>query len=154
MLRFKEISNCTDIFFKAQTLNLAYQAAKPPEADSGTLRLQPLETFLCITSSWQSAHSITSSTHLPQHYRDTFNRSTNLYSTSLPFVTIFKPSKMADGRQEPYDPYLPSTANAQGGNARTAALQAVSSILRSYLCNRLWQIRHKSVQLTILNRSM
>lgn len=33
---------------------------------------------------------------------------------------------MADGRQEPYDPYLPSTGNAQqnGGNARTAALQA------------------------------
>ncbi|KAK6370577.1 Vesicle membrane receptor protein (v-SNARE) [Lithohypha guttulata] len=31
---------------------------------------------------------------------------------------------MADGRQEPYDPYMPSTGNAQGGNARTAALQA------------------------------
>jgi len=31
---------------------------------------------------------------------------------------------MADGRQEPYDPYLPATGNAPGGNARTAALQA------------------------------
>jgi len=31
---------------------------------------------------------------------------------------------MADGRQEPYDPYLPANGNQQGGNARTAALQA------------------------------
>lgn len=37
---------------------------------------------------------------------------------------------MADGRQEPYDPYLPSNGNAQGGNARTAALQAVGTIDR------------------------
>lgn len=35
---------------------------------------------------------------------------------------------MADGRQEPYDPYMPSTGNAQGGNARTAALQAVCTL--------------------------
>jgi len=41
---------------------------------------------------------------------------------------------MADGRQEPYDPYLPSGGAAgapggapQQGNQRTAALQAVST---------------------------
>ena len=42
---------------------------------------------------------------------------------------------MADGRQEPYDPYLPTGGAAgapgaapQQGNQRTAALQAVSTI--------------------------
>lgn len=39
---------------------------------------------------------------------------------------------MAD-REQPYDPYIPSGANGsqQGGNSRTAALQAVSRHLYS-----------------------
>ena len=47
---------------------------------------------------------------------------------------------MADGRQEPYDPYLPAGGAAgtaggapQQGNQRTAALQAVSSFLSQSL---------------------
>jgi len=68
---------------------------------------------------------------------------------------------MADGRQEPYDPYLPAGGAAGGpgaapqqGNQRTAALQAVSSLcfLSSVISYRLGLCRLDLESMTIRSR--
>ena len=65
-------------------------------------------------------------------------------ATLSSYIANKNPFAMADGRQEPYDPYLPSTGNAQGGNARTAALQAVSKLLQEVICSHPRGIRERS----------